>query len=80
MKELDLHGRNRFEAELLVQSFLQEAYEERSGMVKIIYGSSGYVMHDVTIKELNKSSLIEEYSSGFDLNSKIITLKKKGNK
>ena len=77
IKELDLHGKNRFEANQAIKTFLLESYQQRERQVKITYGTSGHVMRKTTIEELEINPYVKEYENSFDLTGKIVYIKEK---
>ena len=77
IKELDLHGKNRYEAKEEIKTFILEAYHQREKRVKITYGTSGHVMRKVTIEELEVNPYVKSFENSLELTSKIVYIKGK---
>ncbi len=61
MVSLDLHGRNRYEAEVLLDSFLKESYCNKEYFVCIIHGHGEGIITKLVREKLNESEYVKSY-------------------
>lgn len=61
MRNLDLHGKNRFEAQILIDGFLYENYCLKEYFVCIIHGHGNHVMTNVVYQALSTSPYVDHY-------------------
>lgn len=61
MHKLDLHGANRYEAKVLVESFLYESYCTKQYFVCIVHGHGDYIIKNEVWDALSASPYVERY-------------------
>ena len=61
MKQLDLHGKNSFESEVLINLFLKEAFINKEYFICIIHGHGTMVLLRKTREILRDSKFVKSY-------------------
>lgn len=84
MTKLDLHGQNRYEAEVNLKVFLLNCYQTRDYTVVIAHGHGEYIMKTIVNKVLKSSEYVETFSMApiglGGAGATIVELKKKSGK
>lgn len=60
MKQLDLHGKNRYEAKILIESFIYESYCQKEYFICVIHGYGLNIMYQ-TLKEILGDKKYQQY-------------------
>ena len=61
IKEIDLHGLNRYEAKIAIDAFIHEEYNLKSKYVGIIHGKGEGILKDTTSKVLKENKYVKDY-------------------